>query len=460
MSISNMFKKPSALPLCSTSAGRVARQTLWMGTITVAQFLSGVALLALSARILGPEGFGVLAIFMSTATIFYAFLTVSGHEAITAFVTRSVTAGQYATAAATLRMAFATVQGLALLAYALLAAFALAASELVGIAKTHVAAMLVCGLAGLLMATHRESLAALRLANQLPLGLTAVVAGGLVRTAALLAVWRAGGGLMMVSLAIVAGAAVTGAWLFAAAAASAGRDRLPRFLTGWSVRVPRDVVRFQLLSFCQTKVGALYGHLDVILLGALVGPVQAGIYRAARRLVDVTTTPMEPLSLSVQAEYSRRWYAFDGIAFRRLSRRFTMLAIALAVATYGLLIVLYRPVIRIALGSEFEDAARPLLIMVPGAFALVSVAALRVLPASTGRALPSLIWTSAALAAQLTVLLILVPTHGAAGAAWAYTVYQLVLAAVVVVFAVATRRHSRRGERAGPQTEENEGHAG
>ncbi len=422
----------------------MARQTLWMGAVTAAQFLSGVALLVLSARILGPEDFGVLAIVTSTAAIVYAFMRVSGQDVITAFVTRDMIAGHQA-AAATLRLAFVAVQGLAFAAYAAFAALTLAASEVVGVAQTHAGAMLVGGLAGLLMATHLESLAALRLADRLPLGLTAVVAGALVRTAALLAVWRAGGGLLPVSWAVVAGAAVTGIGLFAAAALSAGRERLPRFLDEWSVGVPRDVVRFQLVSFGQTKVGALFGHLDVLLVGALIGPVQAGLYRAARRLIDVTTTPAEPLSLSVQAEYSRRWYASDGAAVRRLSRRFTLVAVTLAVAIYGLLIALHRPVVRIVLGSDFEAAVEPLRIMIPGAFAFVSVAVLRVLPASTGRAWPSLVWTSTALAAQLATLLLLVPTHGALGAAWAYTVYQAVLAAMVVAFAVAIGRRSRRG---------------
>ena len=415
-----------------------------MGTITAVQFLSGIALVTLSARILGPENFGMLSIFISTATIFYAFMTLSGHEVITTFVTRSMEADQHATAAATLQTALVTVQGLGLLAYVLLAAFTVTASEIVGVGKTHVAAMLVCGLAGVFMATHHECLAALRLANRLPLGLAAVLVGAGLRTAMLVGVWRAGGGLMMVGLVFVVGAAVTGAGLFVATVASTGRERLPHFLHGWSFRVPRDVSKFQKLSFYQTKVGALFGHLDVLLLGALVGPVQAGLYRAARRLVEVTTSPVEPLSLSVQAEYSRWWYASDGVMLQRLSRRFTMVAVGLAVGIYAVLIPFRRPLIHIALGSEFEGVVEPFLIMIPGAFLSVSVAALQVLPASTGSALPSLVWTSVAFVAQLAVLLILVPTEGASGAAWAYTAYQSVLATMVVIFAGVTLRRSCR----------------
>ncbi len=61
-----------------------------------------------------------------------------------------------------------------------------------------------------------------------------------------------------------------------------------------------------------------------------------------------------------------------------------MLAIALAVVTYGLLLILHRPIIRIALGSEFEDAAGPLLILIIGGFIWMSTAVLLTLPASDG----------------------------------------------------------------------------
>ena len=148
----------------------------------------------------------------------------------------------------------------------------------------------------------------------------------------------------------------------------------------------------------------------------------------------------------MQVEYSRRWYARDGAGLRRVSRRFTLLSVGLATLVYGLLILFHQPVIRIMLGPEFAGAASPLLILIPGAFAFMCVAALHVLPAATGRVMPSLIWNSTSLAALAVAMFLLVPAHGAEGAAWARTIFLLVLVAVVVPFAASVLRKNYRRE--------------
>ncbi len=58
---------------------RVARQTLWMGAITAVQFLGGLAQVTISARILGPEGYGVLAVIIAVTLLMYGLLvTIAG----------------------------------------------------------------------------------------------------------------------------------------------------------------------------------------------------------------------------------------------------------------------------------------------------------------------------------------------------------------------------------------------
>ena len=52
-------------PSLSTSERRVARQTFWMGAATGIQLLAGLATVSITARILGPDGYGVLAVIMS-----------------------------------------------------------------------------------------------------------------------------------------------------------------------------------------------------------------------------------------------------------------------------------------------------------------------------------------------------------------------------------------------------------
>ena len=418
-----------------------------MGAITAVQFLGGLGQVALSARILGPERFGILSLFVAVTLFLRGFMSMQGHEAITTYVTRSMSEGRHQEAACTLRFTLGAAQGLGLVSYGLLALFTLTSSGLVGVETSHRPAMLMYGLTGVFMASHTENLAALRLADRLPLGFAVAVAGALTRVTALAVIWLSGGELFAAVLALVVGAGVNGVGMFLAVAASAGRAQLPAFLGSLSIAAPPDAVRFQLLSFLQTKFGALGWQADVVMMGALTDSVQVGMYRAASQIVDAARLPFHPIGQGVQVEYSRRWYARDGAGLRRVARRFTLLSLGLATVIFGLLALFHQSVIRMVLGPDFAGAVGPLRILIPGAFALLCSAALHVLPAATGRVIPSLTWNAASLASLVITMLLLVPAHGAEGAAWARTLFFLVLVAVSIPFVVSVlRKNSRREE--------------
>ena len=423
---------------------RVVRQTLWMGAIDAVALLGGLAHVALVARLLGPEGFGILALFVAVTLLLSGFMSMQGHEAITTYVTRSMSEGRREEAARTLRFALVAAQGLGLVSYGLLAAFTFTASGILGIETSHRPAMLVYGLTGIFMAAHPENLAALRLADRLSLGFAVAVAATLTRLAALGVAWLSGGELLAVAAAFATAAGVNGVGMFLAAAASAGRADLPAFLRSSSMRAPPDAVRFQLLSFLQTKFGALGWRADVVMMGALTDPAQVGLYRAARQIADAARLPFHPIGQGVQVEYSRRWYAPDGAGLRRVSRRVTLLSVGLATVIFGLLALFHQSVIRLVLGPGFAATAGPLIILIPGSFAFLCSAGLSVLPAATGRIMPSLVWNAAALAALAVAMLLLAPAQGADGAAWARTIFLLTLVAFMVPFAAQVLRRSRR----------------
>ena len=119
--------------LLSSSDRRVARQTLQMGAITAVQILGGLAQIAISARILGPEGFGVLAVIIAVAFLVHLLLAVPGGEAVTAFVTRAVEEKRPDEASRILRFTMVVSLGLSLIAYAFIAVIVLMASNLLGI---------------------------------------------------------------------------------------------------------------------------------------------------------------------------------------------------------------------------------------------------------------------------------------------------------------------------------------
>ena len=425
---------------------RATRQTLWMGAITAVQLLGGLAQTAIAARILGPEGFGILAVIIAATLLIYGLLSMEGGEAIITFATRAVAEGNPEEASRVWRFTLAVSFGLSLVAYGLIAGITLTAGNLLGIAPAYLDATLWYGIAGIFLATQTENLAALRLADRLQLGLAVMLVSALTRIVLLAVAWSTGGGLLAVILAHLAGSVVNGVGMFAAAAVAAPRAGLPGLLRSWSVRVPRDVARFQTGAFGKSAIWHLAFNLDYLLLAQFSGAAEVGLYSGARRIIEAARHPFRPLSDGVQPEYSRHWYAKRGPELRRMSRRFFLVSALLAVAGFGLLAALYQPLARLILGPEFSGSAVLLLLMIPGAFLYSAFATLLPLPVAVGRVWPSLAAAGVGLAVSIGVIVLLAPRYGAAGVAGAYTVYFIVLVAVITPFALLVLRQSRRPE--------------
>ena len=398
----------------SPSDRRVARQTFWMGSMTAVEVVRGLAQVAITARILGPEGFGALAVIVAGSTLIHGLVALPGGDTVTTFVTRSVAEGRREGAGAILRLTMVVSQGLSLAAYAVIFLLALTASSLLGISESHVNALLVYGLLGVFLATRSEALAVLRLSDRVKLGLGVTVAAAFMSLGLIVLAWRTGGGLSAVVTAYAAAAAVSGIGMFAAAAASTRKAGVGGFLTSVSLRSPSDVVRFQFGTFARTKLGTLSQNLDSVLMAQLAAPAEVGIYRAARGIMDMARRPFQLIRFGVQPEYSRQWYSGQGEELRRSFRRVTIVSLVVAAVGFALLVVFHRPIIRLVLGDGFAEASSPLLVMIPGAF-VASTTVYSVLPVATGRTWPVLASGAGALLASIVVLVWLVPQFGAEG---------------------------------------------
>ena len=309
-------------------------------------------------------------------------------------------------------------------------------------AKSHAERSHRCytALAGILVAARGESLAVLRLADRVWLGLAVVTVGTLTRIAVMLVAWTSGGGLFMIVWAYVAEAAVTGVGMFAAAIISASRAGLPGFLRSLTIRVPRDVVTFQIASFGKSTIASLGQNLNLLLIAELSSASQLGLYSAARSIITSAGIPFRPITSGVQVEFSRQWYSSDKERIRRTALRFTLLTLMLASAGYGLLIVFHDAIILTVFGADFSGAALPMLIMIIGTFVSRSTSVLGVLPAATGRAWPTVAAQTAGVLVSLAIILWHVPRHGAEGAAWANTSCSIIYVVVLVPFVVSVLR--------------------
>lgn len=409
------------------------------------QILGGLAQVVISTRILGPEGYGILAVIIAATTLAHGALAAPGGEAVTAFVTRETSRGRGYAAGQILRLVLAASLGMSLAAYAVIAGLALGAGSWPGIDRAYIDAALLYGVVGILLATQGESLAVLRLADRLSLGVAVAAAATLTRIGLLGAAWWAGGGLNEVILSHLGGAAVSGIGLLTAAALSARRAGIRGLLSSASLRAPADVVRFQFGVFGKSTIWALTHNMDSILMAQFTGAAEVGLYRGARQIVETARYLFHPLVDVAQPEYSRQWYGGQRMQLRRTALRYTLASGILAIAVFGALAALYQWVTRLALGAEFEGSELLLLMMIPGSFLASGVSVLTALPAAVGRVWPSLAGDLAGLTVSAIVIVWLTPEYGAAGGALANSAYFAVFVAVVMPCVMVMLRQQADG---------------
>ena len=172
-------------------------------------------------------------------------------------------------------------------------------------------------------------------------------------------------------------------------------------------------------------------------MGQIAGAPTAGIYRAARRIVDTCRRPLSLMATGAHPEISRLWFEGRGVEMRRTALRVTLVTFAAAVVGFALLAVLRGPVVEIVLGDAFSGAAPVILILVPGALIGATVGIYGRMPLAIGRTLPNMLSSFVALIVSVALLLLLLPSLGSEGAAWSRLAYTLAIVVTLTPFVVA-----------------------
>ncbi len=443
---------PDAEPLTAASAEatnaeassrRIAQQTLWLGATSGVQLAGGLVFILLATRILGAEGFGALAVIMSTSALIHSIIAIPGGDTVTTFASRSLSEGRPEAGAAVLRLALFASTALSAVAFAMIALAGMLAADFVLIGDASISSLLLYALAGVFVATEPATLAVLRLANELRTHFLVILAGAITRVAVLGAAWIAGAGLMGVVAASVAAAAVNGIGMLAAAVLLAPKAGITGLLKSSSVRVGRDVATFHLAIFGRTTAGTLYQNADSILLAQFVGAADVGLYRAARYLADLARQPFRLLATAVQPTLSRLWFDGEGAKLREAIGRFTLLSAVIAAAGFALLAWLSEEIAVMVFGDQFVGAAPLVLLLIPGTL-VSSLAVPMTLPLAVGRSFPPLISAVTGSVVFLAAVWLFVPPYGGAGGALARTVVLVASSAVLVPAIIAILRDSRR----------------
>jgi O-antigen/teichoic acid export membrane protein len=401
------------------SRGRIARTAALQVVGRAGNIALGIAAVALLARALGPDAFGVWSTALAFVGIF-GFLTDLG---LVRVATQRM-AADHEHEDRWLGALIATVAIASLAAFAVtVAAIPLLADEDHIFAVTALLALTILNAApGALLAVFDSRVrAGVRIA--------VMTANSVAWLAAIVFLYVTEAGVVSFAIVFVVISALTAAleWgvtkRFARISIRAGR-RLwrPLFVQALPLGLAGVLV-------------TVYYRIDSVLVFNISGPDEAGVYGAAYRFID----PVHFLPMSIMAAAFPVMSALHGTDIERLRRLVQRAGEYLLVASLGALavtIVISGPLVEVLLGADYGRSATVLPILMLG-FVFMAIGYL------SGNLTPivgkqwKLVWiTGGGVVLNVALNLILVPPYGAVGAAWATVATELIVNAwgLAVVF--------------------------
>jgi O-antigen/teichoic acid export membrane protein len=407
---------------------RILSHSGWLlGASGVATLLS-VAQLAVVARFLGAESYGVLTVVITYTPTVSQFLDSRAWETAIAYVVKYREAHELQRARAVVKLC-AMVD----------AVTGVAAVAGVAVTASWASAVLNASDSGPLMRLYAWSLlfsipvgissALLRIGNRFDwIAYHSVAAAG-IRFVMVIVAAGMGGGIEMVLAAYVASTALSTAVLvlMARRAASAlGIHRWSRAPLGLLKSEWRGLFAFLGTTNASALLKVFQRNGDVLLVGAILNPTAAGYVRAARSLTDLINVPVGPLYTASYPEFVTLWRHGNRERLREVAGRLTMFASAMALGGAGALLIGAPVVISLVLGADYMPAV-PLVRWLAVAMALAVATStwhpLLLAIEQPGRSLAAI---GFGVTFQIAVLLVALPALGAQAAGVAYLAFYLI----------------------------------
>jgi O-antigen/teichoic acid export membrane protein len=199
-------------------------------------------------------------------------------------------------------------------------------------------------------------------------------------------------------------------------------------------------------------LNTIYFRIDAILLSVLRGPEDTGIYGAAYRFLEVSTSFTHLLVLSLFPLLAAAAHNQDVARVRELAQRGLDVLIVAGVPLVAGTIVIAPTLIRLAAGSAFATAVSPLRVVIVAAALMPVNGLLGYLLIAMHRERDALWLNVVALVVNVGLNLALIPSYGVTAASWIATSSEAVIliGALVLVrryaeFAPAVRVPVRAG---------------
>lgn len=351
--------------LRASELGRLGEDSLqvgvWQGAISVAD----LAQLALITHVLGLREYGRLALVIGVVILVGQFFDVRVGAVATTFAARKL-AHSVESAAGIFQFSYLVDLATGVLGFVAVAALApWVGPALVGDGGT---ALIVLYALTLLASTIDESsITVLRLLDRFRLiaGYTIVLEAGrvgLVAAALLLFGTLTAVVLALLSHRIMAGAVNVVAATVAFRRASGGR-RLTRPALGSVAKERPEMLRMLLHTNVVSYARLAQTQLPTIVVGALVGATQVGLYKLGMAAAAVVGRLADPASVALLPRISRLWAAGRRREVRQLIKLASLVSVPAMALAFTVLVALRSPVLSFLGGGELGQAADTVLIL-------------------------------------------------------------------------------------------------
>lgn len=424
---------------------RVIRNSGYLFSANTAAALLSMGQSALSARLLGVAGFGLLGVITQFATVLNGLTSFRMSQLVVNYVSQFEAKGDGNRAAAVFKAAGLVEMGSSFMAYVLVLALAPLGARLLAHEPGTARLFAIYGLMVLANLMTESATGLLQVLNRFRL-LAAITVGQSALTLVLiLSAFLMQGGLLHVLLAYLIGKAAWGLSTTGAALWHAGR----RWGWGWW-RLPlsllngrwRELASFAVNTNLTTTLSLVTRDSELLWLSAFSSPVQVGYYKVALAVRNILVNPVDPLISTTYREVAQEIAGRRWANVRYLLRSGSLIAAAWTVPSVAGLVVLGQWAIGLVWGREFVPAYTSLVIL------LIGVGVVNIFYWNRNVLLPlglpgypTMVHLAAALA-KIGGIFLLVPRWGAAGMAVLLSAFYLATGTTLVLKTVVELRRA------------------
>jgi O-antigen/teichoic acid export membrane protein len=413
-------------------SNRLTRNTFWATMLVPLNVIFGTFQTALSARILGPEGLGLIAIFAAAVAILSSIVTLQNGTTIITFLSRSLEQKKVSDGSHVISFCFIADFLSGCIGFILLAILTLAAPDVIHLKIETGSLFLFFGTSVVISSTYWDSHSVLRVLDRTDITFKVALWQSIIKSLLLFVCYHSFRSIN----GYIAATLISALFGNCCLALLSYRQLLqhgirPSVVNWW--KIPSEISRYSIQGFGQKILKTLIRYADTILLGFFTSITETGRYRASHQLTDYIQMPMQGYISSLYAEYSRLFYAHDIERLRSLLIKSVMISGTIGIACSLALLVFMKPIVRIVLGATFIGIEPVISVLILLPVITLIFAPLTFLPSMTGNQKPVLYSLLFSLFIQLLLLPILIPRFGAIGAAWTAVISSAISQVSIVI---------------------------